>query len=284
MSSSSAAYLTYVSEQTTIYLGCFVLITGILGGILTTIVLLSLKTFRETSCAFYLTVASIVALCQLLTTVMSRIIISGFGIDISVLSLFYCRFRSYLSQAFSLIFLTCMCLCIIDQFLSITNRWRYVCTLSFAHRSVLITIIVCFIHGIPYIFFFEIARLSSGHLTCTYLNPAFRIYFLRFYLPVLTGLLPITIMIIFGLLAFRNIRTLASRQVNFVRLGRDRQLTAMALSQVLVQLITSVPYIIVNIYSQNTTTSDPVLAARNQLLVSVTLMISYLQFGVSCSC
>jgi hypothetical protein len=88
-------------------------------------------------------------------------------------------------------------------------------------------------------------------------------------------------MIIFGLLAFRNIRTLTSRQVNFVRLSRDRQLTAMALSQIVVHLITSVPYIIVNIYSQNTTTNDPVLAARNQLLVSVTLTFSYLQFGVS---
>jgi hypothetical protein len=95
------------------------------------------------------------------------------------------------------------------------------------------------------------------------------------------GCLPISIMIIFGLLAFRNIRTLTSRQVNFVRLSRDRQLTAMALSQIVVQLITSVPYIIVNIYSQNTTTNDSVLAARNQLLVSVTLIFSYLQFGVS---
>jgi hypothetical protein len=280
-SSSTSTFLIYLSQQTTIYLGCFVLISGILGGILAITVLVSLKTFRETSCAFYLTAACVVAICQLLTTVLSRVLISGFGIDPTVKSIFYCKFRSYLSQAFSLIFLTCMCLCTIDQFFSITNRWRYLFTLSFAHRFVLITTIVCFIHGIPYLFFFQITTLSSGQLSCTYINPGFRIYFLRFYLPVLMGCLPISIMIIFGLLAFRNIRTLTSRQVNFVRLSRDRQLTAMALSQIVVQLITSVPYIIVNIYSQNTTTNDSVLAARNQLLVSVTLIFSYLQFGVS---
>lgn len=175
-----------------------------------------------------------------------------------------------------------MCLCTIDQFLSITNRWRYVCTLSFARRFILITIIIWFVHGIPYLFFFEITiTLPSGSLTCTYASPGFRIYFLRFYLPVLTGCFPISIMLIFGFLAFRNIRTLAVRQVHFVRRARDQQLTAIALSQIVVHLITSVPYIIVNIYSHNTITSDLVFASRNQLLVSLTLIISYLQFGVS---
>lgn len=100
MSSPSAAALIYISEQITIYFGCFVLISGVLGGILAIIVLLSWKTFRDTSCAFYLTIACGTAVCQLLTTVLSRVIISGFGIDLTVLSLFFCKFRSYLSQAF----------------------------------------------------------------------------------------------------------------------------------------------------------------------------------------
>ena len=53
----------------------------------------------------------------------------------------------------------------------------------------------------------------------------------------------------------------------------------MALSQVVVQIITSVPYIIVNVYSQNIVTTDPILLARNQLLTSLTLIISYLQYA-----
>ena len=182
MSSSTANHLTYISQQITIYFGCFVVIMGIFGGVLSIVVLVSLKTFRETSCAFYLTVASVAAVCQLLNTSLSRILVSGFTIDPTISSLFYCKFRSYLSQAFNLIFLTCMCLCSIDQFLSIIQRWRHFCTLSFASRLVLIISIGWFIHGIPYMFFFEITKSSSNALV-VYIHPAEFSYLLSSFLP-----------------------------------------------------------------------------------------------------
>ncbi|CAF1388434.1 unnamed protein product [Adineta steineri] len=52
---------------------------------------------------------------------------------------------------------------------------------------------------------------------------------LGFYIPVVIGILPIITMIIFALLAFISIRTIASRNIHIERLGRDRQLTAVTL-------------------------------------------------------
>ncbi len=68
---------------------------------------------------------------------------------------------------------------------------------------------------------------------CTTINTVFELYITYFHFPVLVGLLPLTIMIIFSFPTFLNVRTLASRQMNIIRLSRDRQLTAMALIHVI---------------------------------------------------
>ena len=74
------------------------LIAGVIGGFFNIIVFLSLQTFRQSSCAFYLTIMSIVNIGQLFTGLLSRIMISGFDIDWTVTSLFYCKFRYYCFQ------------------------------------------------------------------------------------------------------------------------------------------------------------------------------------------
>ena len=51
----------------TIFGGIPILITGVLGGFVNTLVFLSLQTFRQSSCAFYLTVMSILNIGQLFT-------------------------------------------------------------------------------------------------------------------------------------------------------------------------------------------------------------------------
>jgi hypothetical protein len=73
--------LAFTKQKITVYLGTFILITGVLGGLLTTIVFLSLQTFRQSSCAFYLTVMSIVNVGELIAGQFTRILISGFNID-----------------------------------------------------------------------------------------------------------------------------------------------------------------------------------------------------------
>src|SRR5690349_10499025 len=95
MESPIISSLTFAGQQITIYFGMVILIGGVLGGLLNITVFLSLRTFRQSSCAFYLTVMSIVNVSQLITGLLSRIMITGFGIDWTQTSLFYCKIRSY---------------------------------------------------------------------------------------------------------------------------------------------------------------------------------------------
>jgi hypothetical protein len=60
MANSTSSSLVFDSEQMVIYVGIFFFIAGSIGGPLVLIVFLSLKTFRQSSCAFYLIIMSIV--------------------------------------------------------------------------------------------------------------------------------------------------------------------------------------------------------------------------------
>ncbi|CAF4265848.1 unnamed protein product [Adineta steineri] len=85
----------------------------------------------------------------------------------------------------------------------------------------------------------------------------------------------------FSLLAFYNARTLISRQINIIRLSRDRQLTAMTLFHVVFVVITTLPYIIYFIYSLEQTTTNSEQIARNNLIYVILLLIFYLSFAGS---
>ncbi len=87
--------LAVAEKFVTIYFEIPVFLAGILGGLLNTIVFLSLRTFRQSSCAFYLTLISILNIGQLFTGLLSRILIALFGIAGSETSIFYCEFRPY---------------------------------------------------------------------------------------------------------------------------------------------------------------------------------------------
>ena len=63
--------------------------------------------------------------------------------------------------------------------------------------------------------------------SCTTTNTVFANYFSEFHVSFLIGFVPLIIRIVFGLLAFINVRSLGNRRVPIVRLERDKQLTKM---------------------------------------------------------
>ena len=108
MSSSIISTLDYGTKQVSIFWGISMLIIGVIGEILHIIVFLSLKTFRQNTRSFYLTVMSFLNLGLLLSDLFSRITISGFAIDWTQTLLFYCKFRVYINQLSILMSLTCI--------------------------------------------------------------------------------------------------------------------------------------------------------------------------------
>ncbi|CAF4371476.1 unnamed protein product, partial [Adineta steineri] len=108
--------LKFALKEVTAYFGLFILIIGIIGGILNVIIFTTLKTFRETTCAFYLTFASLVGMGQLLTALFVRILSDGFSIDPRSM-LWFCKTYFFASNWCLSVWLTSMCLATIDQVL-----------------------------------------------------------------------------------------------------------------------------------------------------------------------
>ncbi|CAF4132982.1 unnamed protein product, partial [Adineta steineri] len=229
MSSNVTDLAKQISGIITTDIGLFILTTGLLGNILNIIVFLSLKTFRETSCAFYLTSASFANIIQLVATLFSRILITGYNIDLTQTSLFLCKLRPYVATIAPLMSISSMCFATIDQFTSLSVRWRHFNQRYIAAYLTIITLIFWCLVNIPVIIYNNITMASTNPVTwaCSITNANFSLYYNRFYISFLLGFLQLIIRIIFGLMAFINVRSLRNNQVPIIRLERDKQITSM---------------------------------------------------------
>ncbi|CAF1155632.1 unnamed protein product [Adineta ricciae] len=249
MSASSISFYMYLSQQITIYSCIPTFILGVLGGFLSLIVFLSLRTFRESSCAFYLIVMSLANLIHLLVWLSGYIIINGFGYDWSVNSPFLCKGRFYLFQLCLLVSYTSICFAMIDQFLSTSSNptLHRLCNIKLARYAAITSVILSLLHGIPFALYSNVISLSldSSQLICVLTSRIVGIYFNFGFIIVLIGVLPLSIMIVFGLLTYYNIKNLAYRTVPLVRRELDKQLTRMVLVQVIFNSIVLLPYVIV---------------------------------------
>ncbi|CAF4218941.1 unnamed protein product [Adineta steineri] len=283
MSSSIISLLAVAGNQITIYLGTFTLIAGVIGGLLNIIVFLSLRTFRESSSAFYLTIMSIVNVGQLLTGLLSRIMTSGFGIDWTSTSLFYCKFRLYCFYLCTSTSMTCICLAIIDQYLATSSRaeWRQWCNMRVARRLVLLFVFIWMIHNTPYLIYYDhVISMTTGKVACININTVFVQYNIYGTNLTIGKVIPICITFVFGLLAYHNVQQLGYRTVPLVRRELDKQLTVIILVLIVFAFFTNIPYTIVLILStMPELTQDPVISAQLQFANLVTAYLVYIYFA-----
>ncbi|CAF4039932.1 unnamed protein product, partial [Adineta steineri] len=155
------------------------------------------------------------------------ILTSKYGDDATGRSLGWCKFRYMLAQTLSLTSYYTICLTAIDQFFSTNHqfRLRQMCTIKLARYVTFISICIWIAHSILSGCLFNI----QGSLGCVISNPIWQQYTSSFFYPVLIGLLPIAILLLFSLLAFHNVRRIVRRQIPIVRRRLDQQLTAMVL-------------------------------------------------------
>jgi hypothetical protein len=285
MSTAPILSLTFVGKQVTIYCGILILAGGILGGLLNTIVFLSLQTFRQSSCAFYLTIMSFVNIGELLVGMLSQIMLALYNTDGTDTSPFYCKFRIYMSNVCAMISLTCFCLATIDQYCATSSRPRLqqLCNIKLAQCLISIFSFIWILHAIPYAALFNLTVSSvTGKGICLMTNSIYIQYRIYFILLILLGLLPLSITLLFGSMAYRNVQQLAFYTLPLVRRELDKQLTAMVLAQVVVNFFTILPYNISNILSLNSkSNTDPFFQAQIQLSSNMTVMLYYVYYAVS---
>ena len=269
------------SRQTSIYLNIINIILGFPGAFFNIIVFLSLKTFRENTCGFYLTIMSFLNICHLLAGSLSLFVIAAFEIDWGTTSTSLCKFQTYLTQWSTLTSLTCLCLATIDQYLATNRRvhWQEFSNIKLTHRLAASTIIFWSIYSILYAVFYEIITLNTENTAlCTTSNDIFYQYTIYFNELVLTGFLPNGLTALFAYLLYRNLKTITYRTIPLVRRELDKQFSNMLLIQVIYNVCVLLFYNIINVtlpYLMRSTNS--VTIARTQFLhmLSVSIYNSY---------
>lgn len=276
--------LTSIAQKLNIYCGTFLFLAGVLGGILNILVFLSLKTFRENSCAFYLTVMSFVNLGQLFTGLLTRIVISGFDIDWTLTSVVYCKFRSFFLQFCISTSFSCICLATIDQFLATCSnrRWQQYCHIRVAQVLTGLFITIWILHGIPYLLYYQhIVLPNSNRVLCATAIQALQTYSYYIYSIFFVGAFPIIVTIVFGSLAYRNVRQMRYRTVPLVRRELEKQLTMMILIQGFFNVWFLIPYVVTSVLAFTTyLTRDAAISTVLFFANNVTLLIYYLYFTV----
>ncbi|CAF1117023.1 unnamed protein product [Adineta steineri] len=284
MSDSIVSSLNFATSQTYIYMGVPFIIGGVIGGLLNIIIFLSLQIYRQSSSAFYLTVVSIINIGQLLTGLLSYVLVNIVGIDWIESSVFLCKLRYTAFQACGIISPTCLCLVTIDQFLAISTRlrWQQWSNIKIAHRLSFASIIFWLLYGIPYLFYYNptvspITKITS----CIITNAVYSKYNTTVHVPVFMFAFPFWITIIFGSLAYRNVRDLAHRTIPLVRRRHEIQLTVMVLVQIIFNAFATTPVFITRIVVSNVSFSnDPITAAQIRFAIALTTCIYYSYYAI----
>lgn len=283
MSSSSTSSLSFLGQQITSYSGTIILVFGVIGGLLNLIVFLSLETFRQSSCAFYLTVMSFVNIGQLLFGLLSRILIAGFGIDWTLVSPAYCKFRVPFAQLCTSMSYACLCLATIDQYFATCTRprWQQWSSIKLAHRLLIISFLILTLMLIPYPIFLDDLKSATGKISCNMNNTNMLQYRNYFMVLLMAAFIPDLISGIFGFMAYRNIQHLSHRTTPLIRRELDKQLTTMVLVQVVINFFTSVPSASMTAVVYATTNiKDSSITDIIQFTSTVAVMVYYTYFAV----
>jgi uncharacterized protein YacL len=178
-----------------------------------------------------------------------------------------------------------MCFATIDQFLAtcVHVYWQQWSNIKLAQRLIVVSIPFWIIYGIPYLIFYDqTVSKMNGKVSCINTNTNFRQYHAYMNNMILSGGLPLLITVLFGALAFKNVRQIAYRIVPLVRRELDKQLTNMVLIQVVFNCFAVLPYLIMTVLATATNiSSNPGSSAQFTLAILVTACVYYLYFAVS---
>ncbi|CAF1609409.1 unnamed protein product [Rotaria magnacalcarata] len=238
--------LLHIIQQYTIYVGCFLFITGLAGNIIHIYILSVVSSYRSNPCTFYFLIASICDILILSVALLSRILETGFKVDLFCSSIIWCKFRAYFIYSVTIMPFYCQCLATVDQYFVTSKNieLRRFSTMRQAYWNSLLLIVICLLHGIPFFLYSDIS--PTTHI-CALMNIRLTLY-LPIFILVFVTLIPSSLTIVFGFLTYRNV----SQSVGLTHQHADRQLVNMLCMQIILILITTIPYGFLHLYSLET--------------------------------
>lgn len=251
-------YETFNSLQLilTNYVLTIVAVFGIVGNLLNTIIFCQ-KHFRKNSCSVYFISTSIVNLFIICFAVIPTIYASYSSYDLQSYSVVYCKFRSYFLQSAIMISRFSVALASIDRYALCSSNIRIRSFNKHAKAVKAMIIITCVWLILP-------SHILAG--TNIYM-PGRRCGANGLYVVIYTiygavvTVIPLVIMLVFSILAARNLRRVRSRvRVNHLTNSRsnltisrikkrDSQLVALAIGEVILYLISNTPFPIASFYA-----------------------------------
>ncbi|CAF3574116.1 unnamed protein product [Rotaria socialis] len=164
--------------------------------------------------------------------------------------MFPCKIPVAFPQAFGLMSHIIICFAAIDQLMSTllhTSRQRF--SIELMQRLITVAIVISILYGIPFLIYYDYDALPLSGTNGTACvpnenNELFSKYTVYAGVPIMNGFLPVTIMSLFGLLTFRNVRHVAKKNIPIAHIHLEEQLTAMVLIKILNVCLTVIPFLI----------------------------------------
>ena len=196
--------LNDVSTQLNRYFSIFIFIFGIVGNILNCLVL-SQRALRTNPCSFCFLISSIASFISILSGLATRML-AGYAVDLTNTITWLCKLRAFILFVSRTIASWLLTLASIDRWYlsSINHQLRQKSSLKTTYKNTFIIIICSILLYIQMFYCYE-ANLINSPLQCYGKNGICRIGTDLSY-ALITIVIPIIIMIIFGLMTISNIK------------------------------------------------------------------------------
>ncbi|CAF0932613.1 unnamed protein product [Rotaria sp. Silwood1] len=285
---ATAETLNYISQQLNIYWGLCMLIFGIIGACWN-ILIFRHYSLRSSSYCTYMLFVSIASLIHILFSLSDRIIDKGFKIHWTANSIGWCKIRYYFANCTSLITLSFLVLSAIDRLLSTCRqiKWRRLNSVYTARQICLFFIIFWMLITIPTLMYAKPIQFTPNRRLCSYSSKIWLKIMTYFFNLCCYGIFPWIFMSLFGYLTLKNIRKIRNRRIGTLpsvvlsRMARiDDQLASMLFLQIIVCIISSIPFITQNIYENLTETiyKDDYRLAQEFLFLQISHLVFYFNY------
>lgn len=296
-STSDAEYirsLNHISEQLNRYLSPTVFIFGVVGNILNCMVLCQ-RTLRSNPCALLFLVSSLIDLISILIGLPPRIL-AGWHLDPTAKFNSLCRLRAFVVFSTRTMATWLITIATIDRWLlsSIDVQRRSMSTVKNAQYSMLITFILSVLSFVHMFYCYE-ANLTDTPLQCYGKSQACRLSTDMIY-SLITIIIPLILMIIFGLMTISNIHHVrvrvhntANTSINHLSQGKeakyrklDHHLFRMLLIQIFLLIVLCVPQAIqkFHVTFKPFDSESELEDAIRHFLYNITLLLAFIASGM----
>ena len=206
---NSMSHYTFILNQFTLYVGSSFLIAGVLGNLINVGVFYKNNIRNPSTLLLFL--ASCFNILFISVGLLTRICAAGLNVDVASNNLSWCKARFYLLQLWALSSISCNCYATIDQYFVSSQRekLRRLSNISITVKVICILFLIWIVYSIPLIIYSNLIQLSDGSIACVFVNNVgFNRYAAYFNLPIIWSITPISVLIIFGILTYRNISLL----------------------------------------------------------------------------